>query len=163
MTAGSVGAIAAPSSPADVHPKPSEDGDAARGGEGAEHAERRDRDERAPEAPPADPEAAVEEDHDQRHGRHLHDRLRRDVEAREEVRRKGGDDETRRRERDRQPLHELRREERDRDRARDEQDPAAEDGDVVHGEGTLAIACPAAHKLLTFPLFTAYLERKYSA
>src|SRR5262249_3074350 len=120
--------------PAEAERPVREDCDAAGGGERAEDAERRDRDQRAAEAPPADPEAAVEKDPDQRHGRHLHDRLRRDVEAGEDVRCDRRGDEARSRERNREPLGELGREERHGDGARDEQDPGAEDGDVVHSQ-----------------------------
>ena len=77
ITAGSVGAIAAPSRPAVIQPRPNAQCANSATSPAVANVprmpERRDRDRCGAEAPPADRRAAVEEDHDQRDRRDLLD------------------------------------------------------------------------------------------
>ena len=128
VTAGSVGAIAAPSRPLVIQEKSSsqwaETRDQAGRRERADDAQREDRDDRDGGAPPADVHAAVEQDHDQRDHRDPLDRDERDrvLEARRHVRGDRGREQEQRGTRDREPLGDRPPEERQREPGRDDED-----------------------------------------
>ena len=139
MTAGSVGASAAPRMPAVVQQKPKSACAATRDQRARSRTCRAMPstaigDARRAEAPPADVHAAVEEDDDQRDDADPLDLLDRQRvgERREEVRRDGRGEQEERRRRDREVRGQLARDDRQRDAAGDDQDDRPEGADLVH-------------------------------
>ena len=156
MTAGSVGASAAPSIPLVIQERSKQDvrgGRDQRGrGERPEDAEREDRRRRAAEATPADVEPALEEDHDQRDDADPLDGDEGDlvVDPRHEVGDHRRGDEEERSARDRQPFGDRPAVQRQRDPAGDDEYDQTEVWDLRHrvNLGVCEVAA-AAYTFLT--------------
>ena len=164
ITAGSVGATAAPSRPAVSQPRPNdrvhEQRDQAAQRERAEHAERGDRAHGDAEPPHADRRSALEEDDDQRDGRDPLDGRDLHDERGEDVGRDRRRDEKERRRGDREAVAQLGDVQRGDERSREDEHPQPEGRELVHApptlrrgdEGRAGIPTDRVHrKLLTSP------------
>ena len=137
MTAGSVGAIAAPISPDVIHEKSSSQCaasvDQTGGRERSEDAEREDGNRGGAEPAQADPRAAVEEDHDEGDDADPLDGADRDVSERGKgVRKQRRGDQEQGRPGNPKPLAQPARHDREREPGRDEEHDQSEVVDLVH-------------------------------